>query len=131
MHILAPTFIDPLTAKNIPIINLHPALPGQYDGASAIERAFDDFWAGKLENNKTGIMIHYVISEVDRGTPILVEEVECQRSDRLDGESDEEHKKRDLVEHEERMHKVEHRLIVEGTRMAIKALWAQRGNTNA
>jgi len=36
MHILAPTFLNPLIAKNIPIINLHPALPGKYDGAKAV-----------------------------------------------------------------------------------------------
>ncbi|KAF7879123.1 hypothetical protein EAF04_000322 [Stromatinia cepivora] len=118
MHILAPTFIDPLTAKKIPIINLHPALPGKYDGANAIKRAHDDFELGKLENNRTGIMIHYVISEVDRGTPILVREVECKSSETLENL-------------EARMHEVEHKLIVEGTAMAIKELWAQRSNVNA
>ncbi|QSZ28531.1 hypothetical protein DSL72_003029 [Monilinia vaccinii-corymbosi] len=115
MHILAPTFIDPLTAKKIPIINLHPALPGKYDGANAIKRAYDDFQQGKLEQNRTGIMVHYVISEVDRGTPILVREVECKSSETLD-------------ELEGRMHVVEHQLIVEGTAMAIQELWAQRNN---
>ncbi|APA06726.1 hypothetical protein SS1G_04681 [Sclerotinia sclerotiorum 1980 UF-70] len=118
MHILAPTFIDPLTAKNIPIINLHPALPGKYDGANAIKRAHDDFELGKLENNRTGIMIHYVISEVDRGTPILVREVECKSSETLE-------------KLEARMHEVEHKLIVEGTAMAIKELWTQRSSVNA
>lgn len=118
MHILAPTFIDPLTAKKIPIINLHPALPGKYDGANAIGRAFNDFEQGKLENNKTGLMIHYVISEVDRGTPIVVKEVECKTSE-------------SLGELEARMHAEEHKLIVEGTAMAIKELWAHRSNVNA
>ncbi|TGO60479.1 hypothetical protein BOTNAR_0145g00040 [Botryotinia narcissicola] len=118
MHILAPTFIDPLTAKNIPIINLHPSLPGKYDGANAIGRAFNDFEQGKLENNKTGLMIHYVISEVDRGTPIVVKEVECKNSESLE-------------ELETRMHAEEHKLIVEGTGMAIKELWAQRSDVNA
>lgn len=118
MHILAPTFIDPLTTKKIPIINLHPALPGKYDGANAIQRAYDDFQQGKLEHGRTGIMVHYVISEVDRGTPILVREVECQSSETLD-------------QLEERMHEVEHQLIVEGTAMAIIELWAQRSSANA
>ncbi|CAD6448363.1 13390e93-fb8e-478a-a58f-5756acf193de [Sclerotinia trifoliorum] len=118
MHILAPTFIDPLTAKEIPIINLHPALPGKYDGANAIKRAHDDFELGRLENNRTGIMIHYVISEVDRGTPILVIEVECKSSETLE-------------KLEARMHEVEHKLIVEGSAMAIKELWAQRSSVNA
>ncbi|PQE11637.1 Phosphoribosylglycinamide formyltransferase protein [Rutstroemia sp. NJR-2017a WRK4] len=113
MHILAPTFLDPLAQKNIPVINLHPALPGRYDGAGAIQRAYDDFQAGKLQNGKTGIMIHYVISEVDRGTPITVREIECR-----EGES--------LEDLEKRIHEQEHDLIVEGTSMAILDLWAKR-----
>lgn len=32
MHILAPTFLKPLEAASIPVINLHPALPGQFNG---------------------------------------------------------------------------------------------------
>ncbi|KAK6614026.1 phosphoribosylglycinamide formyltransferase [Botrytis cinerea] len=102
----------------IPIINLHPALPGKYDGANAIGRAFNDFEQGRLENNKTGLMIHYVISEVDRGTPIVVKEVECKTSE-------------SLGELEARMHAEEHKLIVEGTAMAIKELWAHRSSVNA
>ena len=57
-------FLKPVEAAGVPIINLHPALPGQYDGAGAIKRAHDDFLAGKIKN--TGIMIHYVVEEVDR-----------------------------------------------------------------
>jgi phosphoribosylglycinamide formyltransferase len=32
MHILAPTFLGPLAESRIPVINLHPALPGQFNG---------------------------------------------------------------------------------------------------
>lgn len=32
MHILAPTFLKPLDEAGIPVINLHPALPGQFNG---------------------------------------------------------------------------------------------------
>lgn len=60
MHVLSPQFLDPLAEKKVPIINLHPALPGKYDGIDAIKRAFDDYHKGKLEGNRTGIMIHYV-----------------------------------------------------------------------
>lgn len=28
MHILAPSFLDPLAKQDVPVINLHPALPG-------------------------------------------------------------------------------------------------------
>lgn len=60
MHVLSPEFLDPLAKKKIPIINLHPALPGKYDGKDAIKRAYDDYHRGKLEHDRTGIMIHYV-----------------------------------------------------------------------
>lgn len=113
MHILAPTFLAPLALAGIPVINLHPALPGAYDGTRAIERAYNDFQDGKLEGGKTGVMIHYVISEVDRGEPILVREVEVRP-----GEG--------LGELEERIHGVEHEAIVEGTRRAVERLWKER-----
>lgn len=64
MHILAPTFLNPLTERKVPVINLHPALPGKYDGTGAIQRAYDDYHKGILEHDKTGIMIHYVIRYV-------------------------------------------------------------------
>ncbi|EHK96782.1 Formyltransferase [Glarea lozoyensis ATCC 20868] len=116
MHILTPRFLDPLEEARIPVINLHPALPGKYDGAAAIERAFADFEAGKLEDDTTGIMIHYVISAVDRGEPIVVRNIECRK-----GES--------LGELQERIHGEEHTLIIEGTQMAISRLWSERGKS--
>lgn len=33
MHVLSPRFLGPLEEKKIKIINLHPALPGQFNGA--------------------------------------------------------------------------------------------------
>lgn len=113
MHILAPAFLDRLSAENVPIINLHPALPGKFDGAGAIERAYNDFKNGKLEDDTTGIMIHYVISEVDRGDPIVVREIQCKSSETLE-------------ELQNRIHEQEHELIVEGTKMAIIKLWEAR-----
>jgi len=116
LHILAPSFLEPLIAKNVPVINLHPALPGMYDGINAIERAYADFQNGKLENGRTGIMIHYLISEVDRGTPILVREIECKSEETLE-------------ELTERIHEQEHQIIVEGTAMAIIKLWEGRNGS--
>jgi phosphoribosylglycinamide formyltransferase len=112
MHIVTPKFLDPLAENGVPVINLHPALPGKYDGARAIERAYADFEAGKLEDGMTGIMIHYVISEVDRGEPIVVRKIECRK-----GET--------LAELQERIHTEEHTLIVEGTQLAISRLWSK------
>lgn len=124
------------------MINLHPALPGEFNGAGAIERAWE---RGRQEGGlaRTGVMVHYVIGgflasptcwgfsvkvsdvftvsvvadvltgEVDCGEPIITEEVELKKDERLE----------DL---ESRMHTVEHRLIVEGTRIAIKRLLKER-----
>jgi phosphoribosylglycinamide formyltransferase len=117
MHILTPTFLDPFAAENIPIINLHPALPGKYDGARAIERAYADFEVGGLEDGMTGIMIHYVISEVDAGEPIIVRKIECKKGETLE-------------ELQERIHKEEHTLIIEGTQLAISRLWRERNNSS-
>src|SRR5690606_38640168 len=40
MHILSPSFLDRFPKK---VINLHPALPGQFDGIHAIERAYEAY----------------------------------------------------------------------------------------
>jgi phosphoribosylglycinamide formyltransferase len=81
----------------------------------------------KGEISRTGVMIHYVsfvsplvaqskvvvqvIEEVDRGEPLVVEEVlfEHPRDDRLE-------------DFEARMHGVEHSLIVKGVGVAIERL---------
>ncbi|KAL5606162.1 hypothetical protein BROUX41_006071 [Berkeleyomyces rouxiae] len=106
MQVFTPSFLNPVDAAGVPVINLHPALPGKYDGANAIGRAYDDFQAGKLENARTGCMIHYVIAEVDRGDPIMIQEVPCKTGETL----------HDL---EERMHKAEHEIIVKATAKVV------------
>lgn len=60
-------------------------------------------------------MVHYVIREVDRGTPIVVREVPCVEG-KIKSEEDLRLKIR----------KVEHEIIVEGTALAISNLWEQR-----
>jgi phosphoribosylglycinamide formyltransferase len=107
MHILATPFLAPIRAAGIPIINLHPALPGAFNGAHAIERAHAAFKEGKI--TKTGVMIHYVIEQVDEGEPILEREIEMREGESLD-------------ELEGRIHQVEHEAIVEGTNKALAKL---------
>ncbi|KAG5794962.1 hypothetical protein H9Q69_006008 [Fusarium xylarioides] len=99
MHVFSTAFLDPIQKADLNVINLHPALPGEFDGANAIERAYDEFKAGRL--TRSGIMAHYVIAEVDRGTPILVKEIEWK------GE--------DLEQYKEKVHSHEHELIVNAT----------------
>ncbi|KAK2623610.1 hypothetical protein QTJ16_006791 [Diplocarpon rosae] len=116
MHIVTPQFLDPLAARRVPVINLHPALPGMYDGINAIKRAYDDYVVGKLAGDETGIMIHYVISEVDRGEPIIVEKIKCRTPETLE-------------ELETRIHQEEHNIIVKGTALAITRLWEEKTKT--
>ncbi|RCI12915.1 hypothetical protein L249_0760 [Ophiocordyceps polyrhachis-furcata BCC 54312] len=114
MHVFGTRFLDPMAEAGIDVINLHPALPGQYDGAQAIERAFKDFRDGRLERNRTGVMVHHVISKVDAGEPVLTREVECLPDD-------------DLERLTARMHAVEHELIVEATAKLVVSRQRRQG----
>lgn len=105
MHILSPAFLGPL--GDVPIINLHPALPGMFDGANAIPRALEAFEKGEVD--KTGAMVHRVVEEVDQGEPIIVREVEIKKGEGLEAL-------------EERIHKVEHEIIVEGARKVLQEM---------
>ena len=98
MHVITERFSDPLAAKHIPAINLHPP----YRASMMEVRDQTGLY-------KTGIMIHYVIRDVDRGTPIVQRDIECRMSKTLD-------------ELTERAHEQEHELVVQGTAMAITKL---------
>ncbi|CAH7676349.1 phosphoribosylglycinamide formyltransferase [Phakopsora pachyrhizi] len=116
MHILSKEFLDLMTfdwkqdegvatsceRSKIPVINLHPALPGQFDGSDAIRRAYDVGPNGSKQIDHTGVMVHEVISQVDKGQPIITESVMM-----IEGES--------FETFENRMHEVEHDLIVRAT----------------
>ncbi|KAI9009508.1 formyl transferase [Gaertneriomyces semiglobifer] len=102
MHILSPEFLSQFPPGRI--INLHPALPGAFDGAHAIERAFQAFKEGKVQH--TGVMVHKVIPEVDRGEVVTQVEVPIKEDDTLETLED-------------RIHSVEHKLIVEGTKIML------------
>jgi phosphoribosylglycinamide formyltransferase len=95
----------------IPCINLHPALPGAFDGANAIPRAFEAFQKGEITH--TGAMVHRVIKEVDRGEPLIVRKVEIKEGD-------------SLQDVENRIHGVEHEIIVEGTKKILEELAAEQ-----
>lgn len=105
LHIVSSAFLDPLAKAGVPAINLHPALPGAFNGINAIERAHQAFLEGSI--TKTGVMVHYVISEVDAGQPLVVKELEITK-----GET--------CTQLEHRMHNLEWVAIVEGVELAIK-----------
>ncbi|KAG6910642.1 hypothetical protein DXG01_009152 [Tephrocybe rancida] len=109
MHIFGEGFLEladglkPLvegeaTRKPVPVINLHPALPGAFDGAHAIERAYEAFQKGEVE--RTGIMVHRVVKDVDRGEPLIVREVPISKGEPIEA-------------FEERLHQAEHEIIVQ------------------
>lgn len=100
MLILSPSVLTPLEKAGIVIINLHPALPGAFEGTHAIDRAWQAGQDGEI--TKGGVMIHKVITEVDKGEPILVKEIELLKGDSLE-------------DYEQKVHDVEHVAIVEGT----------------
>ena len=106
MHILSDVCFKEVERENIPVINLHPALPGAFDGANSIQRAFDAFGRGEIEHS--GVMVHKVIREVDRGEPILVRTVEIKKEDTLG-------------DFEQRVHQTEWAVIVEATKIVLES----------
>ena len=87
------------------IINLHPALPGEFPGTRAIERAFDAWQAGAIE--RSGVMVHWVPDEgVDVGPVVLTATVPFVAGDTLEQFS-------------RRIHTTEHRLLVDAIRVVI------------
>lgn len=66
MHILSSDFLDAFPYR---VINLHPALPGKFPGAHAIEDAFAAFQRGEIK--ETGVMVHLVPDELVDAGPVL------------------------------------------------------------
>ena len=80
MHILSDAFLQQYPYR---VINLHPALPSQFPGVNAIERAYEAYQAGEIK--KTGVMVHLVPDEgVDNGPILATREVLIYRSDTLE-----------------------------------------------
>lgn len=94
MLILGEGFLDRFPDR---AINLHPAMPGAFPGTDAIRRAHEAFQRGEIK--RTGVMIHRVVPEVDAGPVVTMEPVPIFPEDSLE-------------ELEERVHLVEHNLIV-------------------
>ncbi len=94
MHILSAAFLNHFPNR---VINLHPALPGQFAGTHAIARAYEAYQRGEIQH--TGCMVHLTIPEVDAGPVIAQVQVPI-----LPGDS--------LADLEKRMHQAEHALLV-------------------
>ena len=101
MHVFSPAFLDQFPRQ---AINLHPALPGQFDGVGAIRRAYEAYQRGEI--NHTGCIVHYAIPEVDSGPVAAQTIIHFKEGESLDG-------------FELRMHVAEHKLIVHAAQKAL------------
>jgi phosphoribosylglycinamide formyltransferase-1 len=104
MHLLSMAFLAHFPRR---VVNLHPALPGQFPGTQAIARAYEAFQRGEI--TETGIMVHLVPDErVDEGPVLATSHVPILPSDTL--------------EHlEARVHAAEHALLVQVLAQLITA----------
>jgi len=103
MHLFTSSFLDRFPGR---VLNLHPALPGTFPGP----RAIDDAWAAHEETglDHTGVMVHFVPDEgVDDGPVVMSERVAIVGGDTR-------------ASLEDRIHSVEHRLLVEAVRQVLK-----------
>lgn len=115
MHIFGNGFLDIVyavrdqeqTRRPIPVINLHPALPGAFDGANALQRAYEAFQKGEIKH--TGAMVHRVVKDVDRGEPVVVRQIDFIPAEEQDA-------------FEARVHQVEWEIIVEATNKVLLEL---------
>lgn len=95
MHILGMNFLREFPYR---VVNLHPALPGKFPGAKAIQDAFEAFQQGKIE--ETGVMVHLVPDEqVDAGPVLGSQSVSIYPSDTIE-----------MLKN--RIHQAEHTLLV-------------------
>lgn len=95
MHLFTMGFLEHFPGR---VVNLHPALPGEFGGPNAI----DDAWNAHLTDglDRTGAMVHLVPDEgVDNGPVLATEVVPIALDD-------------DRESLEARIHAVEHDLLV-------------------
>ncbi|KAG1823889.1 phosphoribosylglycinamide formyltransferase [Suillus subaureus] len=115
MHIVSEGFLDVLKGmwvlegeevlvRGIPVINIHLALFGQFDGMHAVEQGFEAFQKGEVD--ELGVMVHHVVKEVGRGEPLIQRRVEVVKGEVIEA-------------YEERLHKVEWEVIVEATQIVL------------
>jgi len=103
MRVLSMNFLGRFPQR---VINLHPALPGQFPGTHAIERAFEAYQRGELTH--TGVMVHLVPDEgVDSGPVLAQADVPISPDDTL-------------ATLEARVHQVEHPLLVNTLKEVVR-----------
>lgn len=106
MRILTPAFLNRFPGR---VVNLHPALPGEFPGKDAVGEAWEAWEAGKID--RSGLMVHLAVPEVDAGPVLAARELRFRK-----GES--------RAEFEQRLHAAEHEVLVE-----VLRLWEKEGFT--
>jgi phosphoribosylglycinamide formyltransferase-1 len=101
MRVLSPVFLERFPA----ILNVHPSLLPEFRGLNAVRRAL------RSGAKRTGVTVHLMVEEVDAGPVVAQEEVQI-----LPGDTEE-----TLME---RLHPVEHRLLV---RAVADYFWGRLG----
>ncbi|WP_295747298.1 phosphoribosylglycinamide formyltransferase [uncultured Limosilactobacillus sp.] len=104
LRVVGPTILN---AYPHSIVNLHPALLPHYKGLHAIERAFADFQAGRIQ--QTGVTVHFIDDQLDHGENIAQRVVPIKDDDTA-------------ATLEARIHKTEHQLFPQ----AVKEVLQQR-----
>lgn len=95
MHLFSSAFLDAFPGR---VVNLHPALPGQFPGKDAIGDALAASKATGLAT--TGCMMHLVVPEMDAGPVLSTATVPIRPDDTRDTLA-------------ARMHAAEHTLVID------------------
>ncbi len=96
MLVLSPRFLDRYSKR---VVNLHPALPGQFPGTEAIQRAFEAYRRGEIV--ETGVMVHLVPDAgIDSGPVLGTAVIPIHADDTLESLT-------------ARVHETEHSLLVD------------------
>lgn len=104
MHIFSHAFLQHYPNR---VVNLHPALPGQFPGAHAIDDALTAFQRGEVDH--TGVMVHLVPDErVDEGPVLATRQVPILPDDSRDSLA-------------ARIHAAEHDLLVATLRQLVES----------
>ncbi len=104
MHIFSHAFLGRYPQR---VVNLHPALPGQFPGAHAIDDALAAYERGEVDH--TGVMVHLVPDErVDEGPVLATRTVPILPDDTHDTLA-------------ARIHAVEHDLLVATLRQLVES----------
>ncbi len=103
MRLLSMNFLGRFPER---VVNLHPALPGEFPGTNAIERALQAAQSEGLR--RTGVMIHFVPDEgMDDGPVVASVQVAIEADDTIEKLAG-------------RVHAAEHALLVETVNQLVR-----------